>query len=493
MNKNKKQQVSAPTSKPTPSEMRSLIRSMLRGLMGDEDRTLELSVRIPYTEIPADLAFEADVLRVLYICSDKEITPTPENITTGLAIHCKRSGDETIAAMSDLALINTDGNVKFISRWLDDYLKQIRIENAAAQVSLVVTSTVGTTDERYEQAVQILGGVAGVSDSAITLSDKQRRDAVMSFFHENTEKIRTGAPLGPSLMLKGFTGEKDAQGNVTVEGAIPSLAWGDVTIISALRGNGKSTVAGALAEHNAWRLGFDVLFIHLETDHREMEIRSIARNLRVRASHLRSAPVTADKRLMEGIEKFFEWRDTRPGQIEYCFCPGWDVFRVENAIRAGRMRAEERGKELVVFIDYLGKLDESLESDGSAHLMKQISARIKNITQRENAKSPVHTFLFSQETQNTTTGKAYTYGSQAVLDSGQVYISLQRESSAKENAIHSDNDFFGKPRWLHQRGQASSTMVWHVLKANSAATGVKVMSTIEGALYRVGEPVIIEE
>jgi len=484
MNKRKEVQPS------TPVEMQTLVRSMLRGLIGEENRTLELSMHIPYEEIPSDMPFEADVLRVIYICSDRDISPTEQNILAGLQIHCKRNGEAAQIAMADLMTIQTDGNVKFLSRWLDDYLKEVRVQTAAKQALEVVTSSVGTTEERYEQAIGIMGSVSSVGDTATILSEKQRGDLVMDFFRDNAKKLEEGRAIGPSLVLKGFVGERDDRGNPITEGLASVLNWGDVTIISALRGRGKSTIAGMLAEYNAWVLKFDVLFIHLETDHREMEIRTIARNCIVPAKYLRTQPVTKNERLMKKINNFFEWRESREGKIEYCFCPGWDIYRVEAAIRAARMRSEARGKELVVFIDYLGKLDERLEGENSAHLLKQISARVKNITQSENNKSPVHTFLFSQETQNINTGKAYTFGSQAVIDSCQLYISMQREENAPSNLVLPDKDFLGGVRWLHRAGGIHSSVAFKVLKANGEATGV-THATLEGAMYRMMEPVSV--
>jgi hypothetical protein len=324
-----------------------------------------------------------------------------------------------------------------------------------------------------------------------------------------------GEAPGPSLKFLGFTGKRDAKGNMIVQGKVPFLRWGQTTLVTALPGHGKTTFGGIWAEHNAWEKNIDVLYIHMETEQETMAERSVARNIFIPTDYqgagllnitdpddpvtkrflqfeqLATAPIKKHKIL--GTKDQFTEKPS--GEIIYVFCPGWDVFRINNAIALQRRFSDERGRGLLVIVDYYNLIDCSsfmVKGTNESSALGKVALKLRQCIQRENLKSQrvggkgVHCIIFAQ--QGESKGQTYAYGSKQIVQYAQLHIAIRRELANEDKPMGDEfKDALGFPRFWHRRGDWNSHTILEVVKGNDNQKG-EVKVRVENKFYRAEDP-----
>lgn len=121
---------------------------------------------------------------------------------------------------------------------------------------------------------------------------------------------------------------------------------GNLIIVAAPSGHGKSICGENIAEHNAKR-GKKVLYFHLELTTEQMIARQVCRFSDITIGEILKGSADRDQLARVG-ETVGSW----PGAIRYVHCPGWKPERIAAVIR----REAAMGLCDLVIIDYLQKV-----------------------------------------------------------------------------------------------------------------------------------------
>jgi replicative DNA helicase len=493
---------------PTDGYLIAMIRTLLANMCGDFDRTYELSEPITIDHLPEDLVFERDILRLYLHFSAANITPTRENLIMGLRTIVGRQDFDLEKQVDTLLQARTvDGLVYEMSHFIFQAAHAKTVRAAIEEAHKLVMAHSGNLDENLDTAIQKLISVARDDESS-----EQRN---MSELFEHYEEIlarrklaRMGGLQFPSLKYKGFVGEYDEEGREIKSGAIPVLEWGQTALITALPGTGKTTIGGDLAEYNSWTLGHDSLYIHLETEQWDMMDRSIARNCIIPTDYLTTSVDYDDKKhpVTKMIAGYKNWIDNvemkqyngiaplrSSGEIIYKYCPGWTVHKINALIKVMRRRSHNRGRGLLVFIDYYNLIDQSEFSKNRAEALGQIAMRLRDNIKIENMKASkdgagsIYLIIFAQENRDEA-GNAYAYGSKEIIQYVQVYLSLER-TEATSDAPYMEKgapvrNTLGHTRYWHRAGDYDSNTTIKIMKGNRTGRG-SVNIRIEGEYFRV--------
>ena len=151
---------------------------------------------------------------------------------------------------------------------------------------------------------------------------------------------------------------------------LPSLQPGNLVLIGAAAGHGKTSLMECIAEHNAQR-GHEVLFFHLELSTEEMMQRQAARyGVNNTLPNLRRGIVDFDELAAVGATV-----ESWTGKVRYVHAPGWGVGRICAYIAREVML---RRCSLVI-VDYLHKIaqDERVNGRSDEMALANIVEQIK--------------------------------------------------------------------------------------------------------------------
>ena len=138
---------------------------------------------------------------------------------------------------------------------------------------------------------------------------------------------------------------------------------GQLAIIAAPDGVGKSTVLSNIAENYAMR-GNQVVLVHLEDDHAYKLNRRLARWSGVELARIEDGDLTTDEfgRIDTANRSIAKWA----GNLHYLHAPGWTMAQITKELQ----RLHDSGFCDVVILDYLDKVQ------ASARQIKQFGAAV---------------------------------------------------------------------------------------------------------------------
>lgn len=491
MRKNKSRDVTVTTDE----HMQTLIRSLLANLEGPYDRTSNMVSHFEVEDIPGDMPLEAQMMGIYNDCAQRSIPPTRENLIHGLrVVYAHAEADLEIAVDAVLSKKTASRDVAGLSAWLADDVSRRRAE-ASLEIGLqMIRSGSGSLPDRIREAVGLVSAaVPQAAGAESRLNDRELIETQEEVLRQRYKDRVNGVAPGPSLMLKGFA-EK-----------IPILRWGDTTLVTALPGRGKTAVSGNWAEYNAWELGFDVLYIHNETTPETMADRSIARNTLIPPDYLLAGMLNVDEKENGATKAYLDyknWLSKNPrkrrsdgkeieaGEIVWFYCPGWDVFQINTAISLMRRISDERGRGLLVIVDYYNLIRNDNFKGERAERLGQVAVHLRDkiktetVQSKKNGGRGVHCIVLAQESEDS--GEKYAFGSREIIQYSQVHISIQREYAMSDLPVKA-KDALNNQRYLHRTGEFSSTVKFLILKANDNRLG-DVIGLLENRFHAMSSP-----
>lgn len=470
----------------------------------DWDRTIEYQRHITSDLFPWDMQFEARMMELIYQHSINNIPPTPESLRLGMTTQFGMDGSQIDQRMADIIAKRTiDRDVSGISYWMWQAICLINADAALEEAQGILRSPWGTIEDRKAEALTRVTESFDFEDDLTDFTIGEMLDDRLRTMYDTWELVSKGGVPGPSLKWRGFTHVRDDKGNIRIPGKIPFLRWGNTTLITAKPGYGKTTIGTQLAEYNAWILGLDVLYIHLETPAATLSDRIYARNLLIPAGYLASGNINTKDRGNPTVQQLAQFasyaaspvkgingREYKSGTIRYKHAVGWDVYRIVNVIADQRRKSAAAGRGLLVIVDYYNLITPRTTGN-VADQLGQIALTLRNSIMRENAKMPrgtgVHCLVFAQESAGS--GDPYPYGSKQIVQYSQIHISIEREEAKVRREFPGVADktvvnFMGRPRVLHEAGGYDCVTRMKILKANDDERGV-VEVIIENNLFRV--------
>jgi hypothetical protein len=183
----------------------------------------------------------------------------------------------------------------------------------------------------------------------------------------------------------------------------------------------------------------------------------------------------------EAAEKWVADCERTRGRIYYEHCPGISCSQIEAQIAQYKAKAEARGRELVVIIDYFQKIDWSELAQDETKGYNAVAARLKDIIETQE----VFCINMAQFGLDTSYGeKKGAFGGTNINMVSQNVIRVEREDATDTKPIEvngkAQKDICGMPMLYHEAKQPSSEATFNVILSNDDETGPVPVTMING-------------
>lgn len=468
----------------TDEWMRNLVYSLLANCIGEYSRLADMREELRVVDLPADMPEARQLLTALQMADEAQLEPTEDKLTYLMTKEMNLNEEKVKENLHNIMAFQTnDRAVDGLSVMVGMDVQRRRIEQAKEEAINVLDNGEGKLAERLDTAITTLSAVNDQgNDDSVKSSQSELATKHKEIMRKRVANRKSGTPSGPNLKFLGFIGERDAETGLWKEGRegkIPVLRWGSTTVCTALPGYGKSTLGGIWAEHNAHKLGIDVLYVHNETEQEDFFDRMITRNTLVPTDYLVNQfdIDNKDDRAYQKVTEYYDKLENTLGDITFLYCPGWNVFKINAAIGLARRLADRRGRGLLVIMDYYNLIDATNFSGERSERLGQVAFNLREAIKRENLKSKkaggigVHCIVFAQETDNKQTGEVYAFGSKEILQYAQIHISINRTVATADVGMNGSLNSVGGLRYWCRAGELSHVIALRILKANYDSRG----------------------
>lgn len=485
----------------TSPEAIELAMSLVANLIGPENNLpLMGEARLtpktfPKTDNP-DLEFARTVLRMIYTAVEEGLPPTKENIMPRLLLELGREeaerGMERLMSFRAIEDAPDAVRVSALSTALSDAIVSANLIAAARDTLEIATKNFGSNIEVYNAMLERMMEAA-----------PQRIRVFVNPLEENLAR--------QERILAEREARLESQGSVGPETPWPRLnrmvaggKKGDITLISAKTGYGKSTLALLIALHQAWTQGYDVALMHFEQYTESILDRLLAYRFGLLPVDFRKPGKITDpkqtrtfslkderwRRSLKELRAFVQRMSEEKGNIWLIHATGWTPAQIAAEIAQRAAMAYQNGRELVVHYDYLDLISsEGLKKDGDG-MVANHAAVMDFLRDEIGQQFGIYTYLYAQDDLKANyRTRLMPYGGQKALHRSQVYVRLERyyaedseivtTKDADGNVVQA-TDMFGRPIFKHKAGQLHSKSLLHVIKGNDDETGFVPVEFING-------------
>jgi len=463
-------------------EATGLLNMLISHLVGDKSRLRELgSNQISYADIPTNLKFQRLVLKAIEECDAQGLPPTETNIATMLL----PVDGEAPRKLSELLLEyrTIDGNVKALAAALTAHIRRLKRREVLEQINDILDRDDLDEWQQWEQASRLMNSIAPERRShEVRPFVEDLRDTI-KHIQDNYEKGIKGINTGfrwpwPELCE-----------------LVPVLKQGEMGLISAKPGHGKTTIGMTLAVHGLTN-GFYVVYYAFENTRKVLAGRYIAGALKVSLAHLLYPvqPVVRDgelqylttfnplspeweKQLERVVLHAQSLKDKTGGELYIEESSGWNTTRWYDSVLYHATRAQRLGRPLLVINDYYSLLDGSPLLNGRSESLaarnNAVADWLKNVTEELGC----YTINLAQDNLQTEYDQdEMPWNGQQIYQRSQVYIRIERGVAHEDLPVTGNDgrpvkDKFGKIMYLHRADGAAAQSVLHVLKANDGVRG----------------------
>lgn len=485
-----------------------LWHSLLGTLMGAENRIATMRTFLSPADVPSDMPFEREVFRALHHCNERNIPPTFENILAAILVTGEIDAPQADIKdqLEKIAEKRSDANMALesYSHWVAQNVMAQRNTTAWNVALSIINGKKGDAHERQEAALNIITSSTQADQAFESGTDADLTDEFFDWADGRYQEYLAGnTHSGPLLPWYGFIGE---------HGILPGgMDWGDMTLITAQSGFGKSTLVGQIAEYNGYTAQTcDVLVILLETNLMKMKARSLARNCLIpfdmvkvkRFNHkdprfhkdihgqdYRKTKATPAK---GSLGWYQQWVNGSDCGVNYAFAPGASAYEITQLMSLYRRKAEAREKGLLVIVDYLQKIDWTMFSYDQRVGLERVADVIRDGIEIQNNKSPLHMIMMAQENE-----MGDPYGGRGILQRAQLHISLSRsrrqpgamldggDLPIKNSDGSQRTDAIGNSRWYQRATDMLAAQSSLVVRKSNDAPGREIKVVFENAKYRI--------
>lgn len=484
----------------TDDYMRNLVYSLLANCVGEYSRLADMREELQVEDLPVDMPDARQLLTALKYADETGLEPSREKILYLMTEELNLNKDHAESILHNIMGFQTDDRaVDNLSVMVGMDIQRRRIETAKEAAVNVLENGEGRLSERLDSAITALSAVNDRGDDdSVKSTQSELASRHKEIMRKRVADRKTGLPSGPNLKFTGFVGVRDETTGLWKEGKegkIPVLRWGSTTVVTALPGYGKSTLGGVWAEHNAHKLGIDVLYIHNETEQEDFFDRMITRNTLVPTDYLVNQfdIDNVNDPAHQKVTEFYDKLDNTKADITFLYCPGWNVFKINAAIGLARRLADRRGRGLLVIVDYYNLIDATNFSGERSERLGQVAFNLREAIKKENVRAKkaggigVHCIVFAQETDNKATGEVYAFGSKEILQYSQIHISINRTLAMSDCSMGGEKNTVGGVRYWCRGGELSHITTLKILKANYDSRG-DVEVWIENNMVQVYNP-----
>ncbi len=285
--------------------------------------------------------------------------------------------------------------------------------------------------------------------------------------------------------------------------SLPPQREGELGVLAAKSGMGKTTVLLDWAHDFAHEQGFDVLFVYMETLTESMFDRWVSRHTWVQVKDLvdpkRGFNLRGDKpkekiawAKFTSMTENYKRCQKEKGRIFFCYAPDVSATEFEAQVAQYKAMSSAAGRGLVVIVDYYSLLGVGgLEVSAKAEDWRQNDARasfFKRIAKRYR----VYMWVAAQDNMNakyTDNERKTPKNGSVIFEQAQIVVRIMR-AYAKENLAMCDSkgqqhiDNAGRPVYWELKDQPSSLGALMVEKVSDGETG-GVHVKFNPAYYRI--------
>ena len=250
-----------------------------------------------------------------------------------------KSGLEYLVYLGDAA-IGTH-SVAYLGKWTQIVSRLSTLRGMVGVAQNIATLAYNTNGDHIED---VFAKARALVDRAAPVHTTDWlllwEDSIMAFFNQQLDRA-----LDKDEEEAGIARTKARIPWAGIARFVPWLREGQLAVVAAEPGVGKTTMMEGMAEHWA-KQGLRAVFFHLELSRRMMLDRRMVRHSGIDMRLIEDGFI--DTRTDDASKKFQSW----PGGIDYIHCPGWSAARIVSTMRdlAGRGRCD------VAVIDYMQKL-----------------------------------------------------------------------------------------------------------------------------------------
>ena len=449
----------------------------------------------PKTDNP-DLKFARTVLRMIYTAVEEGLPPTKENIMPRLMLELGKEEAERgmERLMSYRAIEDAPDSVRVtaLSTALSDAIVSANLIAAGRDVLEIATQNFGSNIEVYNEMLERMMDAAPQRIRVFVNPLEENLARQEEILAERETRMESKGSTGPETPWKGL--------NRMIAGG----RKGDISLLSAKTGYGKSTLALLMAMYQAWEQGYDVALVHFEQYTESILDRLLAYRYGLLPVDFGKPGKMIDpkqigvfslkdegwRRRIESLKKFIKRMSEEKGNIWLIHATGWTPAQIAAEIAQRAAIAYQNGRELVVHYDYLDLISsEGLKKDGDG-MVANHTAVMDFLRDEIGQQFGIYTYLYAQDDLKANyRTRLMPYGGQKALHRSQVYVRLERYY-AEDSVIltvKDDNgnvaqavDMFGRPVFKHKAGQLHSRSLLHVIKGSDDETGYVPVEFING-------------
>ena len=447
---------------------------MTANLIGDIDKTDQVKQHDFNVELfPGDMAFERMAFEAIIEISNSKIATNKHNLT----VHLQNFYDDAPDRVEKLMSLQTeDGQAEIFAKSFSEWSRGKSIEIAVAKMVPISENGNLPFHTKLNQIHELIAGTERFARNFQTLSTSEMLDNWLKYQQKNIELIKMGLNIGPTLPW----GD-----SLTL---IPNLRPGEMMLMEAVTGYGKTTFGTFIAKHIAHEQpGYDSLFIHLETDAIVLESRFLSHEFMIpinsleRGVHVRSKKPDVSLDMMHDpvwSKKYEDYRqqllkkEAVNGRVWYHHANGASVVDLGIEIRRRKAESEQEGRKLVVIIDYYQNINWTNlygTNSGEAFGLNQIAFRLKELTELHD----LFMIVLAQSAPTSNYEAGYTTrGAKEMNLKSQIVIKIRRDEEAEDNLIVPGmKNAFGEDVYFHRVGEKDSAITLQVTKSNNNATG----------------------
>lgn len=467
-------------------------RSLIANMIGERDRTGEMGEiwNITPDMLPQELSFEASILDTLLHLRNLSEKPTKEAVTAYLTTYYDIAPKEAETRLEGLLKHATfDRKIIDATMALYDSIQQkerIRI------LKYMVTIAEGqrlTGHDMFDKLSSEFSKISPIKNTATVHGIMDLADKAVRFQAENAEKARNGQAAGPQLPWK------------ESHDLIPFFFPREVCVIAGKSGAGKTTIGQEMAVNMAHVQGYNVVYVHLETDPLKLMFREFSKRTKIpmnsiiRGYHKKSngEKVEIDLTrepylsLMRPIKKKWYEAEKNKGHVWFYHCPDYTPSMIEVELRKFKMKSDAEGRELVIIIDYFQTLHAPDNSD--ADVYNNYADQLKVIAESLNA----YMFVLAQLKENADTenidnlGGLINYSNK--LPKRAQYVFALESDPVTSTVISSAKNYFGETYTLQEAGDTEGIDIrLRLLKGNDNKKNGVVNLKYTRPFYTISSP-----
>ena len=470
------------------------INRLLASLIGDRDKTIEMGPWVLSVDmLPDDMIFEQIALSQFYVFKNDGIAPTEDNLRLAFV---GKDYDDRLNELFEIRASHPADTVPSLAYSLRNYIDTQRLKLAGQRVAEITSDKTKTAADAGKEAVKVLQRALPKQK---TITERTGLELADTFFAEqarNIENAKQGKTIGPCLPW--------------AQEVLPYLIPGDILTIAAKTKFGKTTMAALIAEYIAYKIGgYDVLFVHLETNQIAIASRIMSRKLLIPRNTLFQGfyrhPKTRERVYVDMREE--PWRSKRDeilrsiakaeeqkGCIIYQHDPGITIEQLELSITMQQAISEARGRKLVVVLDYFQEVDWSAYNADKQHGLNAAASKLKNVIEQRGC----YAIVFAQDDPETHWADEtlrVRYCRQLPIVS-QIGIRLERDRAETdlpmmERKGKQKKDSLGFNMFWQRKGSLQSESRLNFVQGNNIDSGISVrvyfnqrfFDIVDGSIY----------